>query len=598
MTVLIKLPMSRRAVFAMPTLYLSGHAVSSAKATDADESSDWPNWAPRRRDLYAKIEAHARAEGRDLRSFGAALDGRTDDSLAFERAIAAGVRVLVIPATVSGAVIRLARQIVLTRAITIMGSGDSPLIRWDGKEPSPFFARPPGDEETSFVEDIHLDGLQVMRPDSLPVSIAILSGHNMRRVSLTRCSSRRMGGLMVKHMREANGRYKRTAGSATLDPAVMAGFSAEHTDDLNEEIFVFDNKIDGGAYMSNVVRFNFSRKIAVVGNEGRFANISWWGGGARHTEGGSLGFQRRVREVYITNNRLSGANGGIYGNNGDGILVAHNDISLMTDVGIDFEGCFNALAYNNIVRNVGNFCYATFYAAKNIVFRDNYGMQDGDGTNLHLVYGKGRYGRMAGRALLALRSAGFGNVAGAIDVSFIDNHFVWAGPKGLGNCVPSYFNRLRLEGNRFENVECNLAYTRTGELEVMGNKLSFDRTGDAPIRILGSSANRTLMVGNEIRNTAAQKPGSLSIFDKALSAHHACEIRDNRLFAPPAAGGLPMVLEMTADIAADYIVTNNQLPSIHASRPSNVQAKNNRNLDGKAVKVTPIPTDRRHDDKA
>ena len=576
---------SRRAALILPSLCLAGKVA----AAHYEEASDWPKWAPTRQRLYADFQQRARNEGKSLLDFGARCDGQADDSVAFQRAIAAGVQVLVLPVLPKGRTILMARQVVINRGITIIGAGQSSTIQWQGTEDSPFTVRPKDEDENDFVKHIHFDQLHVVRPVARAMASAILRGYNVRNISLTRCSTYRIGGLIVRHMRELKNLYTRGSGSATIDPAVVAGFAPNHVNDLNEDIFVFDNQIDGGAYMSRVVRFNFARRVAVVGNRGKFANISWWGGGARRSEGGAMQFLRRVRDVYITKNKLSGANGGVYGNNGDGILVAYNDVRSTTDVGIDFEGCFNVLAHNNIVRNAGNFCYATFYAAKNVIFRDNFGLQDGGGTNLHLIYGKGRYGPMKGRALLSLRSAGFGNIPGAIDVSFINNHFVWRGKEGLGNCVSSYFNSLRLEGNRFENVECDLTYIRTGNVELIKNRLSFDRAGSEPVRILGSSATKTRMIDNEIRVTAPQKHGSLAIFDEALSRHHISEIRGNRLIAPEALADLPAIFEMSRSEAGSYIVADNQLPAIYASAPARVRAKNNRNLEGRGIDVKTIP---------
>jgi len=563
-------------------------AKSSLSQRTGTEDSNWPKWAPEPDRLYEQITQLARKQGRDIRSFGVQANGTHDDSEAFARAIASGAAVLCLPA-LSKAAIRLTRQIEIRRPLIIVGEGDSSLIIWEGREPSPFLARPPDDMPTSFLNNVRVHAVRVVRPDSKPIGTAILQAYNVRNLSLTRCSTSRMGGLVVRHMRQFNRQYDRGSGSRESDPAVVSGFDADRVDDLNEDIAVYDNRIDAGEYMKNVVRFDFAKRVAVVGNQGRFANISWWGGGAKISEGGHTRFLRRVRDVYITHNTLSGANGGIYGNNGDGILVAYNDISMMTDVGIDFEGCFNALAHHNVVRNVGNFCYATFYAAKNVVFRDNYGLQDGGGTNLHLVFGKGRYGAMQGRTLLALRSAGFGSLPAAIDVSFINNHFVWTGAGGLGNCLPSYWDHLRLEGNRFENVECNLAYVRTRELEIVGNRLSFDRPGEKPVRALGGSADRTLIADNEIRITAKQPKDSIAILDRGDTPAHASEIYGNRVIASGEAGECPAVLVLPANGTRNSSVTGNRISAIHATDPSRTKADNNVDLHGRPIGITPIP---------
>lgn len=528
------LKLSRRAV--LPLLGVAGGALF-VRATLAQhgggggEDASWPTWAPTRAAFYAEI-AQWRARGKDIRSFGAKLDGQTDDTPALLQAIDAGVAVLLIPA----GTLRLTRPIVLSAPIAILGAGDATVLRWEGRQRDPFVAMPADRNPAGFVTGVHIDSLRVVRPAPLPSNGTILRGLNVRHVSVTRCSTDRFGALFVGHLR----RVQRDDRKDIHDLAADAGFSATG-DDLNEDILAYDNRIDGGAYMSQILRVNYGRRIIAVGNTGRFANISWFGGSARVNLGGAAQFLRRARDIYVTHNKVHGANGGIYGNNGDGILVAHNEVGEMLDVGIDFEGCFNALAHDNIVRNAANYALATFYAAKNIVFRNNQVYQDGSASELPARYGK-RYGKSGGRALFALRSAGFATQRGAIDVSFIGNHFVWGGKTGTSLCLPSYFSRLVIDGNTFENVACDLTCGFTGALTVTRNTFSFDRASAAPLRVIGDSAMQATITDNQIRVTAPQPPGSVAIADTALSATHRADIARNSVIDTGKAGVLPIVL--------------------------------------------------------
>lgn len=564
--------------------FAATHSRAGGGAGAEGEDADWPSWAPTRRALYAGFAA-ARSKGRDIRSFGATLDGKTDDTAALEKAIASGVKVLLIPA---GALC-VTRLIKLSAPITILGAGDASVIRVEGKDTGLFTAAPASGDSADFLRDIHIDSIRVVRPEPHKPLGLILVGNNLRNVSITRCSTDRMGALLVTHLRKVNRKYNKGR-KEIVDPAVAAGFHPTRPDDLNEDIFVYDNRVDAGSYMSQVVRFNFARRVAAVGNVGRFAKVSWWGGGARYREGGAPQFMRRVREVYITHNKLSGGNGGVYGNNGDGILVAYNEIDSMTDVGVDFEGCFNALAHHNVVKNVGNFCYVTFYAAKNIVFRDNYGSQDGSGSTLHIRFGKGRYGKPRGRSLLALRSSGFRRNDGSIDVQFLNNHLVWAGERGAGTCTASYFSRMLVQGNRFENVGCDFSYLSTGELQILDNRLVFDKPAGDPVRMLGGGATRTVIRGNEVRVLTPQADGSIGIRARPLGANPTIEVSDNRFILGKGVAPLPIALFAPPKTAARYRVTGNSVGPIYAMAPEQVSASANKDPAGRPVTPAPLPT--------
>ena len=571
------LKMSRRAV--LPLLGVAGGALC-VRATLAQhgttEDAEWPKWAPTRTAFYAEI-AQWRTKGKDVRQFGAKLDGQADDTPALQQAIDAGVAVLLIPA----GTLRMTQPVTLTAPIAILGAGDATVLRWEGRQRDPFVAMPADKNPAGFLTGVHIDSLRLVRPAPMPSNGTILRGLNVRKISVTRCSTDRFGALFVGPLR----RSVRDARKDIHDTALEAGFSP-NGDDLNEDIIAYDNRIDGGAYMSQILRANFARRIIAVGNTGRFANISWFGGSAKITMGGAPQFLRRARDIYITHNKVHGANGGIYGNNGDGILVAHNEVSEMLDVGIDFEGCFNAVAHDNIVRNAGNYGLATFYAAKNIVFRNNQVYQDGSAAELPAKYGK-RYGKSGGRALFGMRSAGFARSPGAIDVSFIGNHFVWGGKTETGGCLPSYFSRLVLDGNTFENVVCDVTYVGTGTLIMTRNKLSFDRPMSAPYRALGGSAVQASFTDNEIRVTAAQHPGAIAIADTAPAAGgHRAEIARNTVIDAGKDTALPIVLLGTDGHAT---VSGNTVGAVYLQAKALGTASGNRTRGGAAAAVAGLP---------
>ncbi len=471
------------------------------------QPADWPRWAPAMEAFEQDIE-RLRGEAVDIRKFGALLDGRTDAAPAFAKAIDSGARAVLIPSAAGGALF-VSTPIRIDRSFAVIGANDAVPIRCQAPGEGVFAIAPSSRRPEDFVRGVVFAGLTFENTD-LRASGRAISASNVRGLTVANCTARRLSLALVHHLREDLGLYKRRAGSRTSDPAVMAGFSARSVDDLNEDIAILGNTVDYGRYQGDILRFHFSRRVLVHGNSGSHAKVSWWGGGGKHAEGGAVNFLRRVRQVYVADNRMTGCNGGVYGNNGQDVIAARNVISDMTDVGVDFEGCFDCVAYENDCRNIANFCYATFFAARNIVFHDNYAEQDGSAAQLWEKFGKGRYGRPRGIYFAALRSAGFAGVADSISVSFRRNRFVYRGP-GLGGMVPSYFNELAFEDNVLTNATCDWSYQATGNLSLRGNRLEFETAAAEPHLLLGGSARDGVVADNIIAVRGALAPGSVAI---------------------------------------------------------------------------------------
>lgn len=482
--------------------------------------------------VYSELDRRRQA-GRDIRSFGAKLDGRVDDTEAFERAVASGEKTLLIPATADGAALRLTRQIQIPRSLTVVGVAGKSSILWHGRVAQPFYVGDPTLEESKFVTDVWFDGLSFVCPEPRLKGHAVMAV-NVRNFRFTRNSTSGMGGLFVNHARLKNKAYKRGSGSASVDPAVLAGFSATGLDDLNEDILVLDNLVDGGVYTTNLLRFNYARQVVVARNVGNYANISWWGGGAKINEGGAPEFLRRVSDVHIFDNKVNRSNGGIYGNCGQNVLIENNEVSDIGDTGIDFEGCADSVALNNVVRNCGNFCYSVFYMARNIKFIDNVGIQDGSAERINDRIGGKPIGRVMGRSLFALRSGGFRGKEGAITVELRGNTFEWRGASGLGNFTPSFGNELLIAGNTFKNVTCNTSYPSSGRVEVKNNKFLFDRVAAGPTKLItvgGNGKAGAIVSGNQISVAAKQPAGSIGIFAMQIPLVDSglIELKNNRI---------------------------------------------------------------------
>lgn len=535
-------PFARRAVLGgigavalaagMEGIGAAGPTAGQATDSPLPDAARWPSWAPTADAARQKL-ATLRTKAVSLRQFGAALDGMTDDTPAFTRALAAGVRAVLVEGPA-----RLTRSLAVNRPFAVFGSGKGPHLIWDGRPLDPIFAaRPASADPTSFVRDVAFSGLHVVRAEGQTPGGVLVRAINIRGLTVVDCRTERTSLAFVTHARMAT--YDRTKGSETVDPAVLAGFSATDVDDLNEDITVLGNQVDFGMYMGDVLRFNFARRVVAQGNKGRFARISWWGGGAKRLEGGMPQFLRRVRDAYIADNAICNVNGGIYGNNGQSIAVVRNTVWDTNDVGIDFEGCIDCIATLNHCRNAGNFVYAAFYVARNVRFVGNYGEQDGSAASIDTRLGSQPIGTPRGLYLAALRGAGFAGTPGAIDVTFADNTFVYSGKQGLGRILPGPFNRLTLTGNTMRNVACDIRDRGGQSAIVAGNRLSFDHSARNPVTLLAASAPQTRMTGNVLAISARQPTGSAAIGYDSLRAPLDVVVTGNSVTGPQP---LPLVV--------------------------------------------------------
>lgn len=570
----------RRSLFAVSALALGAASLWRPTSSFAvSQPSDWPAWAPPQSRLESDISA-LRARAVDIRRFGAACNGTTDDSAALERAIAGGA-----PAVMISGPMRLTRPVAISRGFGIFGQGKGPHLIWAGPTGSPLSVSPESNDPASFVRNIVVDGIHATTIASQRSKTVMLRAVNIRGLKVTRCTADGIGLASVGHLRMDGSGYDRAKGSVTVDPAVLAGFSPNSLDDLNEDIYISDNTVDYGAYQGSILRFNMARRVIAVGNEGKYAKISWWGGGAKHDQGGMPQFLRRVSEVYIADNTMRGANGGVYGNNGQKVVVARNRISDMSDVGVDFEGCMDCIAYDNRVTNAGNFCYSTFYVARNIVFRNNYGEQDGTIPETIRREKMSKIGAQRGLSMAALQSGGFATSLDAITVSFIGNEFVYSGPGQLGVCTPSYFGSMVFQGNRLRNVTVDWTYRATDRLVIKDNVLLFDRPGNKPMVLIGGSAPKGEISGNRVELATALPAESVAIGYTVASNRIDLAIRNNAVNAS-AARALPLVVSVKRNIQGNAQISGNTVGGVVVSpvlkRP-NSRFDGNKTSEGRAI---------------
>jgi hypothetical protein len=223
---------------------------------------------------------------------------------------------------------------------------------------------------STFAQGVVVRGINFVRT-AFSTSASAIFMANVRGLWVDGCHYSGSRLLMVSHEAQESGAYNTASGSTTVDPAVVAGFSAADITDLNEHIFVRDNVSWNTQFGAQGIRVNWARYGEISGNMLPYGNISWWGGGAKPLEGGQIAMLRRFRAFRIFGNYCSWNNGGIYGNNGEGISVTGNVLERSIDTALDFEGCIDCTATGNTIKHFGNYACSTFYVARNINFTGN-----------------------------------------------------------------------------------------------------------------------------------------------------------------------------------------------------------------------------------
>lgn len=531
------------------------------------------------------------------RMFGARGDGRSDDSEAFAAALAACGTVRPAPGTYL-----LARPVILGDNQSIIGAGREATIILvpagmhafvvAGGQTAPngdfrtnisvegcgFVSAEeestPGDGRTPAGAPGNADAARGADPAQNGVGPSpdrrrgtALYAVNVRGLRFSNNACRGLAGLIVSHAFLVGGSYRqyREGGFGRgIDPAVLAGFSATHTDDLNEDIEFTNNIVDGETYQVDGIRLNFTKGALIANNTLRYARISWWGGSAKSSKGGDLKHLRRVRDVKIIGNHTSYNNGGIYGNKGENILISGNLCENSVDTAIDLEGCVNCVVDGNTVRNAGNFCFSIFYGSRNNVFSNNIGIQDGSGADLAAELGITEYTRKV--KVLRLADSGEGRVR----VSLARSARLRSGQKVrlVGTPFAAINDRpwsiavidettIDLEGSTFEGRPAagGMLHYQTGDVFFAFRTAGFGKDEDVEASIIGNTfewrgradcgrispgnlsrvAFRDNVCRNVIIDLTTRRPGTQEIVGNALTFTQA-PLRSAALLAAKAGG--------------------------------------------------------------
>lgn len=433
----------------------------------------------------------------DIRAYGAKGDGISDTSPAIEAAMNSADTILIPPGDFF-----LRKQVSISTAKQFIGSGPSSKVKWQGSGSA--FHIQDGPSPTAFVRDVTITKLgfenTLHSPLRRPTAVTANNAINLR---ISDCTFLGTGGLTVSHKLASRDRYSRTAGSNDTDPAVLAGFSPDTLDDLNSYIYFTNNVVDGLDYMVQGVRIDFTKHFLISDNTIRYGSISWWGGGAKRSEGGDWKHLRRVYDGQILRNTCTYANGGIYGNNGSDIHIAENTCTNIVDAGIDLEGCQNCVVERNIVQDCGNFCYSIFYGSRNNTFRLNTGIQSGAAAGINRRMNVTKFGPNDGNTLFAWRTNGFGSMPDDVNVTIEDNQFIYTGKAAAGLVSHGASNNTDFTNNTCSNVLVKLNRKSTGRVLISNNTFEYTNTIDA-------------IAGPLIEVTACRSSGGIQILENVI----------------------------------------------------------------------------------
>ncbi|KPH59193.1 hypothetical protein ADT71_23925 [Novosphingobium sp. ST904] len=469
--------------------------------------------------------------------FGCVGDGLTDDQPAFQRLVNTMAALYPKGFTVSAALNKLFRFGAVVRlpsgarieSINFTNAGTNNFFEVVGGLTAPTAF-------TEFVTDIAIAGCNFFCDVSNTSNV--LRARNFKRLRLQNNIFQNCSLSSFGHAAEDLGLYKIANGSADssglpgsgTDPAIVAGFSTgPDFDDLNSDCTISGNVGNSGRYNGSLARLEFIKNVTITNNIGIGCKISWWGGGASAAEGGELWMKRRVRNVTITNNYLSRANGCINGNNSDGMTIADNICEDSMDTCLDLEGCFNCSVTGNFVRDAGNFCTSIFYASMNNVFANNTLLQTKRAKNLGSFLNTTGY-TSAGTCTSSAGTNGRVRLTFAASHGFSDDQMIAPGTKSgnMGAALSGWYPILILDATTLELVGTedigtmtgavsNVRYQR-GNIMFQSNLATFDAADEAD-RVLwqgntciyegthnlatinGDTAMRTMMVsGNHLRN--------------------------------------------------------------------------------------------------
>ncbi len=276
--------------------------------------------------------------------------------------------------------------------------------------------------------------------------------------------------------------------------------------------------------------------------------VVWWGGDSDPRRDGDTVKIRKCQNglvSQVTVDRIR--NGGIWGSMGQHITVRDCIVSNCHDVGIDFEGCYDSQAVDNIVTDGRNGCIAVFHYNKNILFKDN-----------RLVVNNPKY------PLACIYNAAQRQDNGK--VVFSNNAFT--ATRGVGLIKQQGPSRhIEFVKNKLHNVVVNFSFNNNQYVLIREN--TFRITQDSIPYDFIIKAGQTHFGGtikiekNKINNMAAQKESlyALSIYQSDYNSSPVNRISGNKMKGIDRQLKVEWAGANRSTVLKTYVDTNRKVPA-------------------------------------
>ncbi len=275
--------------------------------------------------------------------------------------------------------------------------------------------------------------------------------------------------------------------------------------------------------------------------------IVWWGGDSNPERDGDTVNIRKSKDGLVQNVVVSNIRGGgIWGSMGEDVVVKACNVSYCTDVGIDFEGCYQSKAIDNVVANCVNGGIATFHYNKDILFDSNKVFQDNPGHVLARIY----------------------NAAQRQDngsVTFERNTFT--ATKGVGLIDQRGPSRhITFVDNTLSNVVLNLSFNNNHYILIKDNTFNITRKAAAYNYVIKAGqthfGGRLTIEANQINNLAAQDSSlcAISVHQSDYNSSPTNYLRNNVVEGLPKRIRIEWVGANAGTASRTYIVSDTPLP--------------------------------------
>jgi len=283
------------------------------------------------------------------------------------------------------------------------------------------------------------------------------------------------------------------------------------TEGENADILVKDNRAVAPATLNTIcVGLYYASDCLVTHNriEGFDNGALFWGGDANVNVNGAIANPRKSKRITMTfNNVIGPSNGGLWGSMGEDIRICDNTVRDCGDVGIDFEGCFNARANRNTVSDCDNGNFATFSLCRNISFAHNTSLATGQATCQYLfkVYNS---------------TADSSKATGNGVIKLTNNALIRTNGVGSGVVIEAC-HHIIIRGNHMKNTYIFAQTNNMNHVSIINNDMEWDVAASTALDAITVGANRQAqdgfpprirIGGNTLISPVSQPPASRGIY--------------------------------------------------------------------------------------